>query len=178
MISVTNNPRSVLKWSPYALWAIAAGALGYAFYAQYADGLEPCNLCLYQRYPFAIVAGLGLIGLFIEGDSVKRALIGLSGLVFLSGAAIAIYHVGVEQHWWASAVCGGTLDASGSLTTDQFMAQLQGAPIEKACDDVDWTFLGLSMATWNVAFSGILGMICLWLFVALKNHTTANTEVL
>jgi len=78
----------------------------------------------------------------------------LCGLVYLGGAGIAAYQVGVEQHWWVSG-CSGALADNVSL--DQLRASLMQKPA-KSCDDVDWTLFGISMATYNVAFSGGLGL--------------------
>lgn len=132
---------------------LGLGPLAYALYSQYFLGLEPCPLCLYQRVPFVVV---GVIGVLIWRGIAIRKLLAMGGAVFLVGAAIAAYHVGVEQHWWASAVCSG--GASVQMTTQDLLAGLNQAA-EKPCDQVDWTFLGLSMASWNVLYSGALAVI-------------------
>lgn len=130
---------------------VGAGALALAFTSQFGFDLEPCVLCLYQRVPFALVIALGLAGLWRPEHA--RAALGLAALVFLGGAALAFYHVGVEQHWWASAT-GCTGDAERTYSPAELMQSLQ-APIAKPCDAVDWTFLGVSMAGWNVVFSSL-----------------------
>jgi len=89
---------------------------------------------------------------------VRRAVVGLAAVAFAIGAAIAFYHVGVERHWWASAVCGGEAARVGS--TRDLLAGLSTRP-EKSCDAVDWVFLGLSMATYNAAFSAVMAGLCL-----------------
>ena len=94
------------------------------------------------------------------------ALTALAGIVLLIGAGLASYHVGVEQHWWVSvASCGGAPDQA--LSMKQFQALLQQEP-EKACDEVDWTMFGISMATYNVAFSGVLGLGGLWAAIRMR----------
>ena len=77
----------------------------------------------------------------------------LSGIVFLVGAGIAFYHVGVEQHWWASAASCGNNGGDVPKTIDELRQLLMQAKPAKACDEVDWTLFGLSMATYNVPFS-------------------------
>lgn len=134
---------------PLMLAAVGAGALGMAYVAQYGFDLEPCILCLYQRIPYGVIAILGFSGM--RWPHLLRPLFALAALVFLSGAAIAFYHVGVEQHWWASATgCTGGL--SPTITTADLLKSLD-APPPKPCDAVDWTVLGVSMAGWNVVFS-------------------------
>jgi disulfide bond formation protein DsbB len=80
-----------------------------------------------------------------------RGLVGLCGLLFLIGAGIAAFHVGVEQHWWAgTAECGG--QASGARTVEQLQAMIEAAPVVR-CDVVAWSLFGISMAGYNVMLS-------------------------
>src|SRR5437016_2655204 len=79
----------------------SAIVLGAALLSQYWGGLAPCELCLLQRWPWAVAIAISLVAL-IAG---RRALLpwvalGLA-LVFVLGGTIAFYHVGVEQHWFA-----------------------------------------------------------------------------
>lgn len=135
---------------PTLLAAVGASALAMAYVAQFGFGLEPCVLCLYQRIPYALVAILGFSAM--RWPSLVRPMFALAVVVFISGASIAFYHVGVEQHWWASATgCSGDGLLVPPSTTD-FLASLEVAP-PKPCDAVDWTVLGVSMAGWNVVFS-------------------------
>ena len=138
-----------IRLYPRLLAAVGAGALSMAYIAQFGFGLEPCVLCLYQRIPYAVVAILGFIGM-MRPHLVKPFFI-LAAVMFLSGAALGAYHFGVEQHWWASATgCSG--DVSKAFTTQDLMQSMQKKQ-PKACDAVDWTFLGVSMAGWKVLFS-------------------------
>jgi len=128
---------------------VGSGALIMAYIAQFGFGLEPCILCLYQRIPYALVAILGFIGMK-KPHLIKPVLV-LAALTFFSGASIAAYHFGVEQHWWASATgCSG--DASTSFQAQDLMQMMQQKQA-KPCDAVDWTLFGISMAGWNVLFS-------------------------
>lgn len=147
-----------IRLYPALLAAVGAGALGMAYVAEYGFGLEPCILCLYQRVPYAVLALLGFIGLRWPGT--VPSVLQLAGGVFAAGAAIAVYHVGVEQHWWASAAgCSGAL-ATDLSTQDLFKAMDTKPP--KPCDAVDWTVLGVSMAGWNSVFSTFGAGLCLW----------------
>lgn len=146
---------------PLAILGTSVGALGFAYTAEIGFGYEPCQLCLYQRVPFAVAGILALLALAgpmegIQGGRVQKIVIALCGVVFLIGAGIAFYHVGVEQHWWASAVCGGT---PGGLTFEQMQQSLKkGEP--KACDTVDWQLFGISMAGYNIVYSVLLAIGC------------------
>ncbi|MBL4614473.1 MAG: disulfide bond formation protein B, partial [Magnetovibrio sp.] len=97
----------------YPALLILAGAtsLAFAYAAQFGFDLEPCILCLYQRVPFAVAIILGLIGLLKPQWLVMVFTLAITA--FAINCGIAVYHVGVEQHWWVSAAgCG----ADGQLT--------------------------------------------------------------
>lgn len=148
------------------LIAAGGGALGIAYTAQFVYGLEPCPLCLYQRVPYAVLIALGLV-LGFGPASWRQGALAMAALAFAVGAGIAVYHVGVEQQWWASAVCGGEI---GTVTSpDQLLQGLSGPPA-KACDEVDWTFLGFSMATWNAAFSALMAAALFGTLVRLRSE--------
>ena len=132
-----------------AILIISLGALANAYVAQYVYGFEPCRLCLYQRVPYAVTALLAIIAFFLASGGGRVAMAALCAGAYLAGAGIAFYHVGVEQHWWLSE-CTGAL--ARDLSIEEMKAQLMTKP-PKACDDPEWTFLGLSMATYNAVFS-------------------------
>lgn len=140
--------------------ALGAFALAAAFAFQYLGGLAPCVLCIWQRYPYGIAIALGALAFLLAGrPAAARALIGIAGLVLLADAAIAAFHVGVEQKWWAgTAACGGTL-ATG-LSAEELKAQLLAAPVVR-CDEVAWSLFGISMAGYNflLALAGGLAAI-------------------
>ena len=145
-----------LRLYPIALMSIGMGSLAFAFTAQYGFNLEPCILCLYQRIPFAIVAILGGIGYY--RPQWLAPLFAMATAASAIHSAIAFYPFGVEQHWWVSAAgCGG-----GNVNTVNSAADILASldkPQPKACDAVDWTFLGVSMAGWNIVFSGGLAVV-------------------
>ena len=143
---------------PLAILAASVGALGTAYVAEVVFGLEPCILCLYQRVPYAITGVLAVLALSARPGPVQAASVGICGVVFAAGAVIAFYHVGVEQHWWASPACGGELSTGLSLA-DMKAALSVSQPT--ACDEVDWTLFGFSMATYNVAASLALAGVAL-----------------
>jgi disulfide bond formation protein DsbB len=132
--------------------ALSTVALAFAFYMQYGQGLEPCHLCLMQRWPYGLTIVLGLAGLIATLRG--RARIGghivlACALVFLAEGGLAFYHVGVEQHWWKSIFASCTISFA---TGGDILAQIEAAPPAR-CDEVAWQFLGLSMAGWNIIFA-------------------------
>ena len=130
---------------PIAIVLICWGAAMVGVIAQYAFDVEPCILCTYQRIAYAVAGAVAVAALFSEH---RVWILGGCATVLFIGAGIAFYHVGVEQHWWASvASCGGAPTTDMSLS--DVLSQLN-VKQPKPCDEVDWTFLGVSMATYNV----------------------------
>lgn len=94
----------------------ALAALGVAYFAQYGLLLTPCELCLWERWPYRIVVVLGLLAAMVRPRT-ARLVLGLAGLVMLAGAAIAGLHAGVESGWWPSPLpeCNGMLTPGAAL---------------------------------------------------------------
>lgn len=146
---------------PLIVLAAAAVVLGAALASQYWGGLRPCVLCLYQRYPYAIVIALMAAAMPLAGrDGVlaraPAVLLGAAALAFVIGAGVGAFHVGVEQHWWAgTAECGSTETAD---TVEALKAQLLGRkPVR--CDEAAWSLFGISMAGYNVGASLALAFL-------------------
>jgi hypothetical protein len=81
--------------------ALILGALGF----QYLDGLPPCEMCMWQRYPHIAAAVIGLGGGLVVRSGVIDSRLGrplavLTTLLVALSGAIAVYHAGVEWHWW------------------------------------------------------------------------------
>ena len=135
------------------VWIAFIGSLSlllgaYAF--EFLGNLKPCKMCLWQRWPHI---GAILIGSLIFYTK-SRLLMRMVGMILLIGALIAFYHVGVEFNWWE----GPSTCTSGSinnLSSAELMNKILQAPIIR-CDEVQWSFAGLSMAAWNGIFSLVL----------------------
>lgn len=147
---------------PFGLLVMSAAILGGAYAFQYLGGLQPCTLCLYQRWPWWIAGGLALLALFLFRERrISRALSTLGAFAILIGSGIAAYHVGVEQQWWTGpTACSGT--AAAPQTLEALRAQVLGAPVVR-CDDIPWSLFGISMAGYNVLISLATGLAVLTL---------------
>ena len=152
-----------------ALWVAllaSVGALGTAFVAQYVFDLWPCVLCLYQRWPYVAVIVIALAGLVFKNRYGPGPFLFLCAVGFLATAAIGGYHVGVEQGWWeGTAECVG--DTGSATSLQDLKAKIMSTPIVR-CDEVAWSFLGISMAGYNVIAGIILAVFSL--FAALSSH--------
>lgn len=137
-------------------------ALATAFTAQYGFNLRPCQLCLYQRVPYGVVIFLALLALGLRLDAKRMVIVlGLCLLAFATDAGLSLYHVGVEQHWWAGpASCSGGL---GTVRSVEDLAALLSKPISiPSCDKVAWSLFGVSMAGYNLlACVGLAGFCAL-----------------
>ena len=159
---------------PVFLLIISAVALGSAYLAEYVYNLKPCTLCLYQRIPFAIIGVLGVMA-FLFGSYLSLAFVaGMAGLVLLSGAGIAIYHLGIEQHWWASAASCNVAGPDQILSMSQFKALLQQQP-EASCQEITWNLFGISMATYNAVYSGFCGLVLIFITKWLREPSNGKT---
>lgn len=163
MITLCKNVLSCQKTAFFAFATLSALALATAFVSQYAYGLQPCELCIYQRIPFGIVIGLCLLGIALGRSSNKIGLffMGLTALTFAANTVIAFYHSGVERKWWKSFLEGCTIPEMKGNITD-VLAQIAAAPIVR-CDEIPWTdpVIGLSMANYNVMLCFILALAAL-----------------
>lgn len=129
-------------------------ALAAALIAQYGFDLQPCVLCVYQRWPYVAAAVLAALSLLLPGRW-QVGLLTAAALAVLAGAGIAAYHVGVEQHWWAgTAACtgGGT-----PQTLAELRAQVMAAPVVR-CDEVAFSLFGISMAGYNLIYALALAL--------------------
>jgi len=143
--------------------AASMAVLGTALGSQFIGGLRPCELCHWQRYPYVATIVLGLAG-FVAARKLPRgrlapAIAALAGVIFVVGAGIAFFHVGVEHKWWEGTnACGAGGGAIQSI--DELRRMLEGAPIVR-CDEPAWTMAGISMAGYNMLVSLALAAIAL-----------------
>lgn len=139
---------------------VTVAMLSSAYSAQYVGGLRPCILCLYERIPWFVAGGLTLVtALMAFSGPLRRGILLLTAVTLLAGAALAAYHVGVEQHWWAGP---GTCSAPERmpLNIDELKALLE-APMVVRCDQIPWEKFGISLAGYNAIISAFTGLVAL-----------------
>jgi disulfide bond formation protein DsbB len=146
------------------LAAISASALIVALISQYIYGLQPCVLCVYQRIPYAMIVGLGVLYLAFSTKYPKAGpwVLGGMSLLFFIEAVIAFYHTGVERKWWASFLEGCSVpNLEGNIT--DVLARIAATPVFR-CDEIPWTdpVIGLSMANYNVGIALVLCGLALY----------------
>ena len=132
-----------------------------ALIIQYWLGHEPCKLCLYERIPYFLSVLLIAKILFIK--KYEKITLLILFLVFMSSAALAFYHFGIEQGFFSESLACTVGDLSKTLSKEELLQQLEQNSI--GCKDVSFRMLGLSLAAINTIFSLVLSVIFLRLFM-------------
>ena len=151
-------PRRVFS----AVFLACTAMLAFGMYLQHVVGLEPCPMCIVQRYALILVA----ICAALAAASGRKGL-QVAGSVLLVVFAVAGAYVAARQswlQWYPPEVVSCGRDLYGMIET---------FPLKRAlpmifrgggdCSKIDWTFLGGSIANWSfLCFSGI-ALLALWL---------------
>jgi disulfide bond formation protein DsbB len=147
------------RQSALAIATIGTATIATVWAFQIFAGLSPCPLCLQQRWPYYAAIPITLL-IFLQGSrSVVLARSGLLliALIMLAGAALALYHAGVEWRWWP----GPQSCAAGAGGLSGGLPDLSSARVIR-CDEAPWRFLGLSFAGWNFLISTFLTGLALY----------------
>ena len=135
-----------------------------AYFIQYKLGHKPCNLCLIERIPY--ISALILISLIFILNKFQKVLASILMLLFIFGAVVSVYHVGIEQGLFSeSLVCesGASIE---NLSSEELLKQFE-SKTAVSCKDVTFRFFGLSLATINTIISILLSGI---MFRVIKNY--------
>jgi disulfide bond formation protein DsbB len=131
--------------------ALPAALLGGALGSQYLGGLHPCEMCYWQRWPHAAAILLAALAFAVPAHSSRaRSLTLLAALAIAVSGAIGVYHAGVEAKIFEGFTQCTVLSRSSS--TAELLKQITHAPLVR-CDEVQFRFLGLSLAAWNAILS-------------------------
>ncbi|MCK1385600.1 disulfide bond formation protein B [Bradyrhizobium sp. 21] len=147
---------------------IAAATIAGAWFFQLVLGIVPCPLCLEQRYAYYLAIPLGLLIALAARGGAPRPLL-LAGLAILALASLAnaglgTYHAGVEWGFWKGPTdCSGPVVNLGSAT--DLLSRLDSVKVVR-CDEVQWRFLGLSLAGYNLLISLLMAAIAALGFAA------------
>ena len=139
--------------------ALLAGALG----SQYIGGLFPCEMCHWQRWGHYAALGFALFALLLHRHpAASRLLVWLALLGIVGSGSIGVYHAGVEAGFLP-----GLTQCTASGVTGSYEDMLNDILSRPAirCDEVQWSFLGISMAGWNAILSFGFALGILWLLL-------------
>lgn len=151
-----------------AFWAAGAavcfGLLGWAYYLQHIQGVEPCPLCLVQRLFYYATGTVFVVAALHHPARMGGSIYGALAALFAAGGAATASRQVWLQHLPADKVpqCGPDL-----------MFMLENLPLATTlkklvagsgeCAKVDWTFLGFSTAEWSLLWFVLLALYALWL---------------
>jgi len=154
--AVATQPAAGLAMSSPALarflaLLVPAALLAGAFGSEYFGHLTPCEMCWWQRYAhFAALVPAVLAFTAPAPSSRSRALVLLAAVAIAVSGGIGAYQAGVELHIFEGfTTCTST--AHGTSTAD-LLKQIMAAPLVR-CDEIQWSWLGISMAGWNAIVS-------------------------
>jgi disulfide bond formation protein DsbB len=140
---------------------VPAALLAAAFGSEYLGGLHPCEMCWWQRWAHFAALAFALLSFAPMADK-GRSLVWLAAAAILTSGAIGAYHAGVEADIFEGFTqCTST--ATGGSAAD-LLDRIMKAPIVR-CDQVQWSFLGISMAGWNAIVSIGFALVIAWLSI-------------
>ena len=157
----------------FALLALACVAmLAFGLYLQHVVGLEPCPMCIVQRYALILIAIIaGLVALFssrgahVAGAALVAAAAGFGAFVAARQSWLQLYPPEVVN-------CGR-----------DFYGMIETFPLKRAipmifkgggdCSKIDWSLLGLSLANWSFLAFAAIALLMLALLVARAARGTA-----
>ncbi len=144
---------------------VCVGLLAFGLYLQHVVGLEPCPMCVVQRYALVLVGILTALG--AAAGRMRGLLftgIGLGALFAAGGAFTAARQSWLQWYPPESFSCGR--DIYGMIET---------FPLKRAipmifrgsgdCTKIDWTFLGLSIANWSFVWFCVVIVVLVTLAV-------------
>lgn len=144
-------PRRVLA----LVAAVCVAMLAFGLYLQHVVGLNPCPMCIVQRYALLGVAVVAALAAWARGPGGWLA--GCVAGVALAGFGAFVAARQSWLQWYPPEVVSCGRDFYGMIAT---------FPLERAipmifrgggdCAAIDWTFLGGSIANWSfVSFIGL-----------------------
>ena len=139
-------------------------SLSIAYFIQYVLGHKPCNLCLIERVPY--ISGVILISLIFIIRKYEKVIAGIIMLLFVFGAVISFYHVGIEQGFFDESLVCDLGRSNENLSKEDLLKQLEINTVV-SCKEVTFRFLGLSLATINTVISILISGI---MFKVIRNY--------
>lgn len=148
-------------WRVYALiTAVCVALLSFGMYLQHVVGLEPCPMCIVQRYAMVLIAVVAAIGAAVSGRRTHVALAGLLAVLAVFGAFVAARQSWLQWYPPEIASCGR-----------DFYGMIENFPLQRAipmifkgsgdCSAIDWTFLGGTIANWSFLWFVAIGLVAL-----------------
>ena len=142
---VENSKNLLIK----LIFLISVIALVSAFFIEYVLGHQPCNLCILERIPYLLA--IIIILLNFKFSHYEKFFIFLLSIIFLAGAIISLYHLGIEQGFIRESLVCDLKSGSNLLSKEEILEQLQEKNV--SCKDVTFKIFGLSLTSYNILIS-------------------------
>ncbi len=145
-----------------AIFIACAALIASAVYLQEHEGLEPCPMCILQRYAFVAIAAIALIAaIHNPRQTGRRVYGGLLALAAIAGGGVAMRHVYLEHNPPQIYDCGADF---GYMLESFPLADLLPMIFKGTgdCTKVLWRFLGLSIAEWALIWFAIFLVAALY----------------
>ena len=142
---VENSKNLLIK----LIFLISVIALVSAFFIEYVLGHQPCNLCILERIPYLLA--IIIILLNFKFSHYEKFFILLLSIIFLAGAIISLYHLGIEQGFVQESLVCDLKSGSNLLSKEEILKQLQEKNV--SCKDVTFKIFGLSLTSYNILIS-------------------------
>ena len=142
---VENSKNLLIKLT----FLISVIALVSAFFIEYVLGHQPCNLCILERIPYLLA--IIIILLNFKFSHYEKFFILLLLIIFLAGAIISLYHLGIEQGLIQESLVCDLKSGSNLLSKEEILKQLQEKNV--SCKDVTFKIFGLSLTSYNILIS-------------------------
>ncbi|MFL6621831.1 MAG: disulfide bond formation protein B [Sulfurifustis sp.] len=162
------------RWTPRTVFLgvfIACAALiAYALYLQHVDALEPCPMCILQRYAFIAIGAVALIAALHNPRGVVLSVYsGLIVLLAVAGGGVAARHAWLQHFPTKSFSCGADL---GYLLNTFPLAKALPAIFTGTgeCSDVQWKFLGISIPEWAFLWFFAFAVVAVIALVKLRER--------
>jgi disulfide bond formation protein DsbB len=135
-----------------SLGAISLSMILFVLISEYVFGFAPCSLCLIQRYPHMLIAITSIWLIFFRTHNFF--LYPVNTLVMALSIILASYHVGVEQSIFQGpqSCSSSNLSLVSEKSAEALLKEILNTSVIR-CNEVTWSFMGLSMATWNLILS-------------------------
>jgi disulfide bond formation protein DsbB len=146
-----------------AIFVACAGLIALALYLQEQEGLDPCPMCILQRYAF-IAVGIAALAAAIHGPHglALKAYGAIVALLAVAGGGVAARHSYLQHFPPKIETCGADLDfIVNTFPLSQALPKIFAG--SGSCSKVDWTLLGLSIPEWALVWFAIFAGAALWI---------------
>src|SRR5436190_12855038 len=117
---------------------ICVGILITAYSIEHFFGIQPCQMCLYERNIFMAVGIFSFLSFFLIPARYHSLALVILGFVFMGGALFAGYHVAIQQHWVSLPAFCASNDFSALDSVESLREHMLQTPLVR-CDQVTWS---------------------------------------